>query len=131
MCIRDRIGGVLSPIANASSQLLLHKTTTQNQGQNPYFTSANKPMSTSKHHSNKRRLRTTESMISDLSSSVSRQSTFVEPLMVEDRVNGRVPVMLKPFLQKVRSERTYTMTCLLYTSPSPRDGLLSRMPSSA
>src|SRR5680860_1417660 len=23
------------------------------------------------------------------------------------------------------------MTCLLYTSPSPRDGLLSRMPSSA
>ena len=25
----------------------------------------------------------------------------------------------------------HTMTCLLYTSPSPRDGLLSRMPSSA
>ena len=25
----------------------------------------------------------------------------------------------------------YTCTCLLYTSPSPRDGLLSRMPSSA
>ena len=25
----------------------------------------------------------------------------------------------------------YTFTCLLYTSPSPRDGLLSRMPSSA
>ena len=24
-----------------------------------------------------------------------------------------------------------TYTCLLYTSPSPRDGLLSRMPSSA
>ena len=27
--------------------------------------------------------------------------------------------------------RIYSMTCLLYTSPSPRDGLLSRMPSSA
>ena len=26
---------------------------------------------------------------------------------------------------------TNTITCLLYTSPSPRDGLLSRMPSSA
>ena len=26
---------------------------------------------------------------------------------------------------------TYYYTCLLYTSPSPRDGLLSRMPSSA
>ena len=25
----------------------------------------------------------------------------------------------------------YFWTCLLYTSPSPRDGLLSRMPSSA
>ena len=25
----------------------------------------------------------------------------------------------------------YAKTCLLYTSPSPRDGLLSRMPSSA
>ena len=27
--------------------------------------------------------------------------------------------------------RTWKDTCLLYTSPSPRDGLLSRMPSSA
>ena len=26
---------------------------------------------------------------------------------------------------------TFHHTCLLYTSPSPRDGLLSRMPSSA
>ena len=26
---------------------------------------------------------------------------------------------------------TQSTTCLLYTSPSPRDGLLSRMPSSA
>ena len=28
-------------------------------------------------------------------------------------------------------KRTYVSNCLLYTSPSPRDGLLSRMPSSA
>ena len=28
-------------------------------------------------------------------------------------------------------EYTVGTTCLLYTSPSPRDGLLSRMPSSA
>ena len=27
--------------------------------------------------------------------------------------------------------RAYIDNCLLYTSPSPRDGLLSRMPSSA
>ena len=31
----------------------------------------------------------------------------------------------------VRIILTHTPTCLLYTSPSPRDGLLSRMPSSA
>ena len=31
----------------------------------------------------------------------------------------------------VRAGAQYTGTCLLYTSPSPRDGLLSRMPSSA
>ena len=29
------------------------------------------------------------------------------------------------------SYRTLLLPCLLYTSPSPRDGLLSRMPSSA
>ena len=39
-------------------------------------------------------------------------------------------------IQKIPGvERTETMVevnpCLLYTSPSPRDGLLSRMPSSA
>ena len=30
-----------------------------------------------------------------------------------------------------RPERVRFQICLLYTSPSPRDGLLSRMPSSA
>ena len=36
--------------------------------------------------------------------------------------------------QKFEGQKLYqklTNTCLLYTSPSPRDGLLSRMPSSA
>ena len=31
----------------------------------------------------------------------------------------------------VLPKKAETSTCLLYTSPSPRDGLLSRMPSSA
>ena len=36
---------------------------------------------------------------------------------------------ISPFIEK---ERLHVIsTCLLYTSPSPRDGLLSRMPSSA
>ena len=33
--------------------------------------------------------------------------------------------------QKKDAKRKYPKCCLLYTSPSPRDGLLSRMPSSA
>ena len=37
--------------------------------------------------------------------------------------------ILKVFREKLPS--TQILICLLYTSPSPRDGLLSRMPSSA
>ena len=33
--------------------------------------------------------------------------------------------------QQDKNKSDLTYTCLLYTSPSPRDGLLSRMPSSA
>ena len=33
--------------------------------------------------------------------------------------------------EELALEFTQCMRCLLYTSPSPRDGLLSRMPSSA
>ena len=33
--------------------------------------------------------------------------------------------------KKTKSHYTSKASCLLYTSPSPRDGLLSRMPSSA
>ena len=37
-----------------------------------------------------------------------------------------------PQRKKQKPQRTHwDMLCLLYTSPSPRDGLLSRMPSSA
>ena len=38
--------------------------------------------------------------------------------------------MLYPLLHRL-GRLGYVTTCLLYTSPSPRDGLLSRMPSSA
>ena len=35
------------------------------------------------------------------------------------------------FLKAYQRLDTFKQACLLYTSPSPRDGLLSRMPSSA
>ena len=34
-------------------------------------------------------------------------------------------------IELIASENIVSHACLLYTSPSPRDGLLSRMPSSA
>ena len=34
-------------------------------------------------------------------------------------------------IQVIEEEKRGYKACLLYTSPSPRDGLLSRMPSSA
>ena len=47
----------------------------------------------------------------------------------KDYWEGRVPdEMFEEYLNKYGYEYT---PCLLYTSPSPRDGLLSRMPSSA
>ena len=36
-----------------------------------------------------------------------------------------------PFVGKTVMDAAMVYPCLLYTSPSPRDGLLSRMPSSA
>ena len=38
---------------------------------------------------------------------------------------------IKSEIQALRDDSLLLATCLLYTSPSPRDGLLSRMPSSA
>ena len=37
----------------------------------------------------------------------------------------------KVLMEMLRIGKEGIVTCLLYTSPSPRDGLLSRMPSSA
>ena len=48
---------------------------------------------------------------------------------------GFTGVSSKPSNQTVAdtkaTQQVVQQTCLLYTSPSPRDGLLSRMPSSA
>ena len=47
-------------------------------------------------------------------------------ITIRDRV--RFPATV---LAQLTSLRLLSVCCLLYTSPSPRDGLLSRMPSSA
>ena len=45
---------------------------------------------------------------------------------LELNINNYVPEYKEPFVLNIDN-----YVCLLYTSPSPRDGLLSRMPSSA
>ena len=48
--------------------------------------------------------------------------------------SGQTPIMdsIKKAEQLLwETQETKSYVCLLYTSPSPRDGLLSRMPSSA
>ena len=44
---------------------------------------------------------------------------------------ARIMFKFKELIEKNSDELTKIIVCLLYTSPSPRDGLLSRMPSSA
>ena len=61
------------------------------------------------------------------------KNRFFEPKHSRPRRTYRVQILidenfdLKTFIDEI----TEHITCLLYTSPSPRDGLLSRMPSSA
>ena len=47
------------------------------------------------------------------------------------KVNGWEPLYEKENIIGMQRDNQQITTCLLYTSPSPRDGLLSRMPSSA
>ena len=53
--------------------------------------------------------------------------------LVELKGNIRVYCRVRPVVKEDGGGRNAenVITCLLYTSPSPRDGLLSRMPSSA
>ena len=48
-------------------------------------------------------------------------------LLPSDKILGKT----KPFVDYQNDATAKDINCLLYTSPSPRDGLLSRMPSSA
>ena len=45
--------------------------------------------------------------------------------------SGQVNKLIISFLGNNKALEKQYLSCLLYTSPSPRDGLLSRMPSSA
>src|SRR5665647_3303428 len=59
-----------------------------------------------------------------------------EMTLISKRIAGfRTSISLIALVNYAKLHQNYKVrhrvTCLLYTSPSPRDGLLSRMPSSA
>ena len=57
---------------------------------------------------------------------------FLSPHIVRDILSGNYPVdITASSLMKKASHLPVSWDCLLYTSPSPRDATLSRMPSSA
>ena len=61
-------------------------------------------------------------------------SLFSKKIISWYEINGRTSLPWRKNITPYRvwiSEIMLQQTCLLYTSPSPRDGLLSRMPSSA
>ena len=60
----------------------------------------------------------------------SQNPTFIS---LEDAVEMKTGTRITfvPGVQALYAEALKNICCLLYTSPSPRDGLLSRMPSSA
>ena len=55
----------------------------------------------------------------------------VNPLTLIGTGSSRTRLVIGGTTYQVASDGTVYNACLLYTSPSPRDGLLSRMPSSA
>ena len=61
--------------------------------------------------------------------SVARRNTASE--LVDQTVYCVDKVRKRALLSLLIKDNQWSQVCLLYTSPSPRDGLLSRMPSSA
>ena len=68
----------------------------------------------------------------DTASTKSISDACNEMKKLENEIDQAEEVLsLKKAKYKDYQERKIPEPCLLYTSPSPRDGLLSRMPSSA
>ena len=72
---------------------------------------------------------------------VSENLDITDELIAERRTSTKMPKDMDPWMAKtiefidrnmlVTGKIVCWITCLLYTSPSPRDATLSRMPSSA
>ena len=69
-----------------------------------------------------------KSAVDDAADVMSGVDPVIENFPPEHFFNGSNFELAGDFMTAFGQE---VLTCLLYTSPSPRDGLLSRMPSSA
>ena len=79
----------------------------------------------------------TGNLLYDISTSdiISREGNYFKIVQQQESIQSQNLVNIKNSkIEKLilfDEITNYLLTCLLYTSPSPRDGLLSRMPSSA
>ena len=64
--------------------------------------------------------------------SPNNDKAYSEDIIV-NTISDSEPLLSQPLepLSSLGESKEEVVSCLLYTSPSPRDGLLSRMPSSA
>ena len=65
-----------------------------------------------------------------------KKQKYIITLLVDNREWNSQPIEgelgdLQSIIDEALEQHRISRFCLLYTSPSPRDGLLSRMPSSA
>ena len=59
------------------------------------------------------------------------EEAVIGGILLDPDAISRIGDLVQPEAFYLNAHRQIFKTCLLYTSPSPRDGLLSRMPSSA
>ena len=73
----------------------------------------------------------TGDVISLIGASGSGKSTFLRCINFLEQPNDGAMSLDGQNIRMIKDRHGMHVACLLYTSPSPRDGLLSRMPSSA
>ena len=70
-------------------------------------------------------------MVAIMGSSGSGKSTLLNIIGILDELDSGEYTLDGIEIKDLTEKKAAQYSCLLYTSPSPRDGLLSRMPSSA
>ena len=117
-------GTLIADISGIVSSLTNHNTDSLNEGStNQYFTNARSKLA------NAPRIQDISSTVTDLSTSHYDLSTNVSSLST--LVNDVSSVAHSGASPLVNLQSAGDISCLLYTSPSPRDLSTSRMPSSA